>query len=114
QGYCTARACHPAAGDQPKPGPAAPPKASGRTHTPLRHGRRATNLCRTTSSLQPQPGEMRMRRFLGSTVLACVAAAALVVPTWGQDAATYERQRDVIYGRKFGTALTMDVFTPKA
>jgi len=25
----------------------------------------------------------------------------------------YARQEDVIYGRKFGTALTMDVFTPK-
>ena len=25
----------------------------------------------------------------------------------------YTRQEDVIYGRKFGTALTMDVFTPK-
>src|SRR5437764_2334412 len=57
---------------------------------------------------------MRMRRFLGPMVLACVAAAALVVPAWGQDAAAYERKRDVMYGRKFGTALTMDVFTPKA
>ncbi len=27
--------------------------------------------------------------------------------------ADFERTRDVIYGRKFGTALTMDVFTPK-
>jgi len=27
---------------------------------------------------------------------------------------SYTRQQDVIYGRKFGTALTMDVFTPKA
>jgi len=26
---------------------------------------------------------------------------------------TYDRQQDIIYGRKFGTALTMDVFTPK-
>ncbi len=25
----------------------------------------------------------------------------------------FDRQQDVIYGRKFGTALTMDVFTPK-
>ena len=27
--------------------------------------------------------------------------------------ASYTRQEDVIYGRKHGTALTMDVFTPK-
>jgi acetyl esterase/lipase len=26
---------------------------------------------------------------------------------------TFTRQQDIIYGRKFGTALTMDVFTPK-
>jgi acetyl esterase/lipase len=26
---------------------------------------------------------------------------------------TFDRKEDVIYGRKFGTALTMDVFTPK-
>ena len=26
---------------------------------------------------------------------------------------SFDRQQDVIYGRKFGTALTMDVFTPK-
>ncbi len=29
------------------------------------------------------------------------------------DAPSYDRREDVIYGRKFGTALTMDVFTPK-
>lgn len=29
------------------------------------------------------------------------------------DAAAYERERDVIYGRKAGLALTMDVFVPK-
>ena len=52
-----------------------------------------------------------MRRFLGGTVLACVAAVTLTCPAWAQE--TYDRKRDVIYGRKFGTALTMDVFTPK-
>ena len=26
---------------------------------------------------------------------------------------TFNRKEDVIYGRKYGTALTMDVFTPK-
>jgi acetyl esterase/lipase len=29
------------------------------------------------------------------------------------DKPVYDRKEDVIYGRKFGTALTMDVFTPK-
>lgn len=29
------------------------------------------------------------------------------------DEPNYTRQEDIIYGRKFGTALTMDVFTPK-
>jgi acetyl esterase/lipase len=54
-----------------------------------------------------------MRRFLGSAVVACAAVVVLTFPAWGQDAENYERKRDVIYGRKFGTALTMDVFTPK-
>jgi hypothetical protein len=31
----------------------------------------------------------------------------------GADDPSYTRKEDVIYGRKFGTALTMDVFTPK-
>src|SRR4051812_7073849 len=29
-------------------------------------------------------------------------------------AAEFTRKEDMVYGRKFGTALTMDVFTPKA
>ena len=32
----------------------------------------------------------------------------------GADEPAFDRKEDVIYGRKFGTALTMDVFTPKA
>ena len=38
-------------------------------------------------------------------VLASVADAAKPMP--------YDREQDIIYGRKFGTALTMDVFTPQ-
>ena len=52
-----------------------------------------------------------MRRFLSSTVLACVVIVSLACAA-AQEAPNYERKRDVIYGRKFGTALTMDVFTP--
>lgn len=39
---------------------------------------------------------------------------ALLLPTgaFAQDA-KFDRKEDVIYGRKFGTALTMDVFIPK-
>jgi acetyl esterase/lipase len=37
---------------------------------------------------------------------------ALLTPTLASGA-DFDRTRDVIYGRKFGTALTMDVFTPK-
>jgi acetyl esterase/lipase len=36
----------------------------------------------------------------------------LSTPAWAADP-SFDRQQDVIYGRKFGTALTLDVFTPK-
>jgi acetyl esterase/lipase len=38
---------------------------------------------------------------------------SLTTLTSAEDAA-FNRKEDVIYGRKYGTALTMDVFTPKA
>jgi acetyl esterase/lipase len=40
---------------------------------------------------------------------------ALLAPTlgFGQEGPPFDRKEDVIYGRKFGTALTLDVFTPK-
>jgi acetyl esterase/lipase len=34
-------------------------------------------------------------------------------PARADDAATFVRTKDIIYGRKFGLALTMDVFAPK-
>lgn len=43
-------------------------------------------------------------------LLVVVAAAGLAPPALGQD---YARTEDVIYGRKYGLALTMDVFAPK-
>ncbi len=54
---------------------------------------------------------MKRRRFLMLIGL----AAGLTLPGAGRaaDEPSYTRQEDVIYGRKFGTALTMDVFTPK-
>ncbi len=44
--------------------------------------------------------------------LAAVAALALAAPTVAQPLVNATRTDDVIYGRKFGLAMTMDVFTP--
>jgi acetyl esterase/lipase len=38
---------------------------------------------------------------------------ALVGPAGADDGVAFDRKEDVVYGRKSGTALTMDVFTPK-
>jgi len=46
-----------------------------------------------------------------AAALLLVAARPLVAPA--QEWPSFTRQADVIYGRKYGTALTMDVFTPK-
>jgi len=49
--------------------------------------------------------------------LCCMGLVIVVLgPAWAlaaDDDLPYTRKQDVIYGRKFGTALTMDVFTPK-
>jgi acetyl esterase/lipase len=42
------------------------------------------------------------------------AMSLLVSSSRGDDQPAIDRKVDVVYGRKFGTALTMDVFTPKA
>ncbi len=49
--------------------------------------------------------------MLSRFLLAAVAALALAPSAFAQD--TYTRTEDVIYGRKFGLAMTMDVFAPK-
>src|SRR5690349_12555203 len=52
-----------------------------------------------------------------STRLAFVFCAATLIVTTASlvraDEPGYKRTEDVIYGRKFGTALTMDVFQPE-
>ena len=52
-----------------------------------------------------------MKRLLLVAVLS-LAAFAPAPALWADDAGDFSR-KEVIYGRKFGTALTMDVFTPK-
>src|SRR6185295_15435974 len=49
-----------------------------------------------------------MRKFF----LALVLTALTFATTQAQTNATFTRTEDVIYGRKFGTALTLDVFRP--
>jgi acetyl esterase/lipase len=49
-----------------------------------------------------------MRPVSAALLLACTVAASAAA-----DEPAVTRTPDVIYGRKFGTALTMDVFTPK-
>jgi acetyl esterase/lipase len=53
-----------------------------------------------------------MNRVSLSCLLAAWITAGPVLAAGAKDK-PYTRKEDVIYGRKFGTALTMDVFTPK-
>lgn len=55
---------------------------------------------------------MTHRRLSLLVCLAVCVSSVLVHRTGAQPAATLTRQSDVIYGRKFGVALTMEVFTP--
>jgi acetyl esterase/lipase len=51
-----------------------------------------------------------MKRFLAALLLVVAGESSIAS---GQETTSFTRKEDVIYGRKFGTALTMDVFTPK-
>ncbi|AMV37104.1 alpha/beta hydrolase [Planctomyces sp. SH-PL62] len=55
---------------------------------------------------------MTPRASLISAVL--LATALAPSPAARADDAAYDRKEDVVYGRKYGSALTMDVFTPKS
>jgi acetyl esterase/lipase len=55
-----------------------------------------------------------MRKVLQLSLLTCLLSALMAATARAQDATTFTRTSDVIYGRKAGLALTMDVFTPKA
>jgi acetyl esterase/lipase len=49
----------------------------------------------------------------GKVILAGLLLLAVITAARAGEGTTYTRTRDVIYGRKFGLALTMDVFAPK-
>jgi acetyl esterase/lipase len=53
----------------------------------------------------------RMKRLLLAALLGLALLAGLSIPA--QEEPKYTRTEDVIYGRKFGTALTLDVFEPE-
>ena len=53
-----------------------------------------------------------------ASALLCLLLVGLTIvvrqpAAYGAEGDSYTRKEDVIYGRKFGSALTMDVFTPK-
>ncbi len=54
------------------------------------------------------PGMRAMKNALGACLLLVLAAGACAQPN-----VDFNRIEDVIYGRKFGTALTLDVFQPQ-
>ena len=62
---------------------------------------------------------MGMRRRMWGKSLGClclawmIAGNAATTPSVRAQEASYDRQEDVIYGRKHGTALTLDVFRPR-
>ena len=49
-----------------------------------------------------------MKRILSACLLLLALSCA-----WAQTNVDFTRTEDVIYGRKFGTALTLDVFQPR-
>ena len=49
-------------------------------------------------------------RYMRGLLLGCLLL--LSIAAWGQTNVAFTRTEDVIYGRKFGTALTLDVFQP--
>ena len=51
-------------------------------------------------------------RAMKNVLSACLLLVALS-GAWGQTNVDFQRTEDVIYGRKFGTALTLDVFQPR-
>lgn len=59
------------------------------------------------------PVETTMTRNSSRLWIAFTSLVASAPIALAADAANYTRTEDVVYGRKFGTALTLDVFRPK-
>jgi acetyl esterase/lipase len=55
-----------------------------------------------------------MKRAETVIAFGLLACALFTTPSIVADEPAFDRKEDVIYARKFGTALTMDVFTPRA
>jgi acetyl esterase/lipase len=54
-----------------------------------------------------------MRTVQRSLIVGCLFALAWAGAARAEETSSYTRTRDVVYGRKAGLALTMDVFAPK-
>jgi acetyl esterase/lipase len=55
-----------------------------------------------------------MKRAETVIAFGLLACALFATPSVAADEPAFDRKEDVIYARKFGTALTMDVFTPRS
>src|SRR5256885_16388630 len=73
----------------------------------------------TTLPERPQPhsvpskGNTRMRQTRHGLLLSCLLLTIAGPAVRSAEAPDWTRTQDIIYGRKYGLALTMDVFTPK-
>jgi acetyl esterase/lipase len=57
---------------------------------------------------------MRIRSLTSFAILTLLAWSLLSCRAGANGAPEFTRREDIVYGRKYGTALTMDVFTPVA
>lgn len=55
-----------------------------------------------------------MRRTCAGLTFAWIILLGCTAFAWSADGSSFTRKEDVVYGRRDGTALTLDVFTPKA
>jgi acetyl esterase/lipase len=69
-------------------------------------------MCRSARGTYPPTGAHAMRRFFWLPVVVCVLAGGVISARAAEP--NYTRHEDIIYGRKYGVALTLDVFTPKS
>src|SRR6185312_3280752 len=69
------------------------------------------------STFQRPTGGLMLSRIVLAWLFGAAFAVPLAPQAWaqpkGSPSPNYTRKGDVIYGRKYGLAMTMDVFTPK-